>query len=56
MTNKSEAEIKSCPFCGTEAILFNYSKELGRDYIGIEINHKYCEIAQRRLAQDYLFT
>jgi len=32
------------------------SKELGRDFIGIEINPKYCEIAQRRLAQEYLFT
>jgi DNA modification methylase len=31
-------------------------KELGRDFIGIEISDKYCEIAQRRLAQEYLFT
>ena len=31
-------------------------KELGRKFIGIEINPKYCEIAQRRLAQEYLFT
>lgn len=30
-------------------------KELGRKYIGIEINKKYCEIAERRLAQEYLF-
>ena len=31
-------------------------KELGRKFIGIEINPKYYEIAQRRLAQEYLFT
>lgn len=31
------------------------AKKLGRCYIGIEINQKYCEIAERRLSQDYLF-
>ena len=38
---------------GTTAVA---CKELGRKFIGIEINPKYCEIAQRRLAQEYLFT
>jgi len=38
---------------GTTAVA---CKELGRKFIGIEINSKYCEIAQRRLAQEYLFT
>uniref|UniRef100_A0A6M3JP43 Putative methyltransferase n=1 Tax=viral metagenome TaxID=1070528 RepID=A0A6M3JP43_9ZZZZ len=37
---------------GTTAVA---CKELGRKYIGIEINPKYCEIAERRLAQEYLF-
>ena len=32
------------------------AKELGRNFIGIELNPKYIEIAQRRLAQEYLFT
>lgn len=35
---------------GTTAVA---CKELGRRFIGIEINPKYCEIAQRRLAQEY---
>ena len=38
---------------GTTAVA---CKELGRKFIGIEINPKYCEIAQRRLSQEYLFT
>jgi modification methylase len=31
-------------------------KELGMNYIGIEQNPEYIEIAQRRVAQEYLFT
>jgi len=30
-------------------------KKMGRRFIGIEKEKKYCEIAERRLAQDYLF-
>jgi site-specific DNA-methyltransferase (adenine-specific) len=37
---------------GTTAVA---CKQLGRKFIGIEIEPKYCEIAERRLAQDYLF-
>ena len=37
---------------GTTAVA---CKQLGRRFIGIEISPKYCEIAERRLAQDYLF-
>ena len=38
---------------GTKALA---CKELGRTFIGIELRQDYCEIAQRRLAQEYLFT
>jgi len=37
---------------GTTAVACN---ELGRKWIGIEINPEYCEIAERRLAQMELF-
>ena len=43
------------PFLGSGTVAVA-CKELKRDYIGIEISDKYCEIAQRRLAQEYLFT
>ena len=57
--------LKRCSVKDTDIILDPFSgsgttavvcKELGRKFIGIEINPKYCEIAQRRLAQEYLFT
>ena len=43
-----DCEIILDPFIGsgTTAIA---CKELGRKYIGIELNPKYCEIAQRRV-------
>jgi DNA modification methylase len=37
---------------GTTAVA---CKQLGRNFIGIEKEMKYCEIAERRLAQEYLF-
>ena len=51
----NEGDIVLDPFLGsgTTAVA---CKALNRQFIGIEINPKYCEIAQRRLAQVYLFT
>ena len=42
------------PFSGL-ATTGRSAKKLGRQFIGIEISKDYCEIAQRRLAQEYMF-
>jgi site-specific DNA-methyltransferase (adenine-specific) len=41
------------PFCGSGSTLVA-CKQAGVDYIGIDISQKNCEIAQRRLAQEYI--
>jgi len=43
------------PFAGSGATL-EACKKLGRRYIGIEIEDRYIEMCNRRLAQDYLFS
>ncbi len=52
--SSNENEIVFDPFLGsgTTAVA---CKQLGRNYIGIELSEKYCAIANERLAQDLLF-
>jgi len=52
-TNKDEIVFDPFIGSGTTAVA---CKELGRYYIGIEINPEYCQMAEQRLAQEILFS
>lgn len=50
-TNPLEVVLDSFMGCGSSA---KAAKDLGRKYIGIEINEKYCEIAAKRCSQSVM--
>ena len=52
-TNEGDLVLDNCIGSGTTAIACTKTK---RNFIGIEQDQKYCEIAKLRLAQEYLFT
>mgnify|MGYP001567224298 FL=1 len=52
--HSKENDIILDPFLGSGTIAVA-AKQLHRNFIGIEISEKYCEIARQRLSQDLLF-
>ena len=50
----NEGDIVLDPFSGSGTTA-KMAKHNGRRYIGIEVNAEYCEIAEKRLAQNVLF-
>jgi site-specific DNA-methyltransferase (adenine-specific) len=50
----NEGDIVLDPFNGSGTTT-KMAREMGRQYIGIEVNPDYCEIARKRLAQRVLF-
>lgn len=50
-TNEGDLVLDNCAGSGTTAVA---AKQLKRNFIGIEISEKYCEIARQRLRQEVL--
>lgn len=51
--SSNEGDLVLDPFCGTGTTLA-VAQKFGRNYIGIEISPKYCELSRRRMQQAYL--
>lgn len=54
LSTTNEGDLIVDPFCGSGTIC-KVAKELNRNFIGIELSEKYCEIARQRLRQGMLF-
>ena len=56
MANLVSLKINNVPIQVEEGTtVLEAAKKLGRRYIGIELEDKYIEMCDRRLAQEYLF-
>lgn len=54
LTYSKEGDIILDPFMGSWTTA-RACKDLGRDFIGFELEEKYCEIGEKRLEQMVLF-
>lgn len=52
--SSKEGDLVCDPYCGSGTTLIA-AKQLKRNYIGIDISKKYCNLAQSRLRQELLF-
>lgn len=53
LASSNEGDLVLDPFCGTGTTVA-VAQKLGRNYIGIDISPRYCELTRKRLQQEYL--
>ena len=46
--SRTPGQVVLDPFCGTGSVCIA-ARDMGRDYIGIEISEEYCRLAEERL-------